>query len=151
MKNNSNKEHLPYSGKVTFTDVDIKTSFKNRTAIKEWLSKAIKKEGYKLGELGYNFCSDNYLLNINIEHLNHDFYTDIITFELNEGNVVIGDIYISNDRVKENAQTNNNTYHKEMLRVLIHGVLHLCGYKDKTKKEATLMREKEDYYISLLQ
>ena len=151
MKNNSNKEHLPYSGKVPFTDVDIKTSFKNRTAIKEWLSKAIKKEGYKLGELGYNFCSDNYLLNINIEHLNHDFYTDIITFELNEGNVVIGDIYISNDRVKENAQTNNNTYHKEMLRVLIHGVLHLCGYKDKTKKEATLMREKEDYYISLLQ
>ncbi len=151
MKNKSNKESLPYSGKVIFTDVDIKTSFKNRTNIKEWLAKTIKMERFTLGELGYNFCSDEYLLNINIEHLNHDFYTDIITFELNEGNVIIGDIYISNDRVKENAQTNNTTYQIEMLRVLIHGVLHLCGYKDKTKKEATLMREKEDYYISLLQ
>lgn len=150
MTSKLSKEHLPYSGKVVFNDTDIKTSFKDRTKIKEWINQAIKKEKYKLGELSYNFCSDEYLLQINIEHLNHDFYTDIITFELNEGKTIIGDIYISIDRVKDNAKQNNKTFNNELMRVLIHGVLHLCGYKDKTKKDAALMREKEDYYLSLL-
>lgn len=150
MTSKLSKEHLPYSGKVVFNDTDIKTSFKDRTKIKEWINQAIKKEKYKLGELSYNFCSDEYLLQINIEHLNHDFYTDIITFELNEGKTIIGDIYISIDRVKDNAKQNNKTFNNELMRVLIHGVLHLCGYKDKTKKDAATMREKEDYYLSLL-
>lgn len=150
MTKKSNKEHSPYSGKITFNDVDLKTSFKARTKIKEWVNKAIKKEGYRLGELSYNFCSDEHLLQINIEHLQHDFYTDIITFELNENKTIVGDVYISIDRVKDNAQQNNKTYSNELMRVIIHGALHLCGYKDKTKKEAALMREKEDYYLSLL-
>ncbi len=145
-----NKEHSPYSGKVTFNDIDLKTSFKARTRIKEWVNKAIKKEGYNLGELSYNFCSDEHLLQINIEHLSHDFYTDIITFELNENKTIIGDVYISIHRVKDNAQQNNKTYTNELMRVIIHGALHLCGYKDKTKKDAAIMRDKEDYYLSLL-
>ena len=122
----------------------------NRTKTKEWINQVIKKEKFKLGELGYNFCSDEYLLQINIEHLNHDFYTDVITFELNEDKTIIGDIYISIDRVKDNAKQNSKTFTNELMRVLIHGVLHLCGYKDKTKKDAATMREKEDYYLSLL-
>jgi len=150
MTSKLSKEHLPYSGKVMFNDIDIKTSFKDRTKIKEWIKQAIKKEKYKLGELSYNFCSDEYLLQINIEHLNHDFYTDIITFELNEDKTIIGDIYISIDRVKDNAKQNNKSFTNELMRVLIHGVLHLCSYKDKTKKDAANMREKEDYYLSLL-
>jgi rRNA maturation RNase YbeY len=150
MTKKSNKEHSPYSGKITFNDVDLKTSFKARTKIKEWVNRAIRKEGYRLGELSYNFCSDEHLLQINIEHLQHDFYTDIITFELNENKTIVGDVYISIDRVKDNAQQNNKTYSNELMRVIIHGALHLCGYKDKTKKEAALMREKEDYYLSLL-
>jgi rRNA maturation RNase YbeY len=133
-----------------FNDIDLKTNFKNRTEIKKWIKKSVIKEGYKLGELSFNFCSDEELLKINIEHLNHDFYTDIITFELNEDDVVIGDIYISIDRVKDNAKQQGTTFTNELMRVLIHGVMHLCGYKDKTKKDAALMREKEDYYLSLL-
>lgn len=143
-------EPLLYSGEISFNDVDIKTSFRNRKLIKNWINKTIKKEGFKLGELSYNFCTDEELLRVNIEHLNHDFYTDIITFELNEDRHIIGDIYISIDRVKDNAKQNKTSYTNELMRVLIHGVLHLCGYKDKTKKDAALMREKEDYYLSLL-
>lgn len=143
-------ELLPYSGEIMFNDIDLKTNFKNRTEIKKWIKKSVIKEGYKLGELSFNFCSDEELLKINIEHLNHDFYTDIITFELNEDNVVIGDIYISIDRVKDNAKQQGTTFTNELMRVIIHGVMHLCGYKDKTKKDAALMREKEDYYLSLL-
>ncbi len=150
MTSKLSKEHLPYSGKIMFSDIDIKTTFKDRTKIKEWISQAIKKEKFKLGELSYNFCSDEHLLQINIDHLNHDFYTDIITFELNEDKTIIGDVYISIDRVKDNAKQNSKTFTNELMRVLIHGVLHLCGYKDKTKKDAALMREKEDYYLSLL-
>lgn len=143
-------EPLLYSGEISFNDVDIKTSLRNRKLIKDWITKTIKKEGFKLGELSYNFCTDEELLRVNIEHLNHDFYTDIITFELNEDRHIIGDIYISIDRVKDNAKQNKTSYTNELMRVLIHGVLHLCGYKDKTKKDAALMREKEDYYLSLL-
>ena len=143
-------ELLPYSGEIMFNDIDLKTTFKNRTEIKKWIKKSVIKEGHKLGELSFNFCSDEELLKINIEHLNHDFYTDIITFELNEDDVVIGDIYISIDRVKDNAKQQGTTFTNELMRVLIHGVMHLCGYKDKTKKDAALMREKEDYYLSLL-
>lgn len=143
-------EPLLYSGEISFNDVDIKTSFRNRKLIKDWITKTIKKEGFKLGELSYNFCTDEELLRVNIEHLNHDFYTDIITFELNEDRLIIGDIYISIDRVKDNAKQNKTSYTNELMRVVIHGVLHLCGYKDKTKKDAALMREKEDYYLSLL-
>jgi rRNA maturation RNase YbeY len=150
MKNRLSKEHSPYSGKISFNDINIKTTFRERTAIKKWVTNALKKEGFELGELSYNFCTDEHLLGLNITHLNHDFYTDIITFELNENKTIIGDIYISIDRVKDNAKQNDKTFSNELKRVIVHGALHLCGFKDKTKKDATLMREKEDYYLSLL-
>lgn len=135
---------------ISFNDVDIKTHFTGRKLIKEWIHKTILKEKKQLEFLSFNFCTDEQLLQINREHLNHDFYTDIITFELNENNRIIGDIYISIDRVKDNAKQNMVTFNHELKRVMIHGVLHLCGYKDKTKRDASLMREKEDYYLSLL-
>lgn len=135
---------------ISFNDVDIKTYFSDRMLLKEWIRKTIHKEKKELEFLSFNFCTDEQLLQINREHLNHDFYTDIITFELNENNKIIGDIYISIDRVKDNAKQNAITFNHELKRVIIHGVLHLCGYKDKSRRDASLMREKEDYYLSLL-
>lgn len=107
-----------------------------------------KEEHIALERLDYVFCTDSYLLELNRTHLNHDTYTDIITFPLSAPNdPVISDIYISIDRVKENAATLNNPFAKELYRVIFHGALHLCGFKDKTKKEKQLMREKEEFYL----
>jgi len=107
----------------------------------------ILAEKKTLEEISYVFCSDNYLLKINQNHLNHDTYTDIITFDYSEGNLISSEIYISIDRVKENAKTHSAAILDELHRVIIHGVLHLCGYKDKTTKEAEAMRRKEDLYL----
>ncbi len=98
-------------------------------------------------EIRYIFCSDEYLLQINRDHLQHDYYTDIVTFDLSEGEAIIAEVYISTDRVKDNALTLATGYTAEMLRVIFHGALHLCGYKDKSKKQATLMRKMEDAYL----
>ena len=104
----------------------------------------------KLDALRYIFCSDKYLLEINRQYLNHDYYTDIITFNLsNHPEAVQGEIYISIDRVKDNARQFNASFTQELHRVIFHGALHLCGYKDKTAKEEKLMREKEDQYLAL--
>ena len=108
------------------------------------------KERVVLDSLSYVFCSDEYLLKINREFLNHDFYTDIITFDLSEKRVgVIGEIYISLDRVKENAAGLGISFSEELLRVLFHGALHLCGYRDKKKAEIMEMRKKEEQYLRL--
>ena len=108
-----------------------------------------KNENISLSELNYIFCSDEYLLQINKDHLNHDYYTDIITFSLEEkGEPVIGEIYISIDRIKDNAISQKANLLNETLRVLFHGCLHLCGYLDKKSKDIKIMREKEDYYIN---
>ena len=108
------------------------------------------KERVVLDSLSYVFCSDEYLLKINREFLNHDFYTDIITFDLSETQVgVIGEIYISLDRVKENAAGLGISFSEELLRVLFHGALHLCGYRDKKKAEIMEMRKKEEQYLRL--
>ncbi|HBK72240.1 MAG TPA: rRNA maturation RNase YbeY [Flavobacteriaceae bacterium] len=117
--------------------------------ISSWISTAIINESYNEGDINYVFCSDEYLLEININHLNHNTLTDIITFNYNLGKQINTEIYISIDRVKENAESFNNTFTDELHRVIIHGILHLCGYKDKTQEEKSLMREKEDYYLSL--
>jgi rRNA maturation RNase YbeY len=117
--------------------------------ITSWLSVVIENESYNEGDINYVFCSDEYLLEINIKHLNHSTLTDIITFNYNLGKQINTEIYISIDRVKENAESFNNTFTDELHRVIIHGILHLCGYKDKTQEEKSLMREKEDYYLSL--
>jgi len=112
-----------------------------------WLSDVCEKEGCKLGELCVVYCSDEYILKANNEFLNHDYYTDIITFDYREGDVIHGDLLISIDRVKDNALELDIDWRKELNRVMVHGVLHIIGYKDKSEEEAKLMREKEDFYL----
>jgi probable rRNA maturation factor len=125
-----------------------KTSFTNRSLVKEVIKQLFKKERRKLDQLTYIFCSDEYLLQVNKEYLQHNYYTDIITFDLSEdNNQVQGEVYISVDRVKDNAKTFNTSFQKELLRVVFHGALHLCGYKDKTKEDEVLMRKAEDKYL----
>ena len=121
----------------------------NRVALKAFIEKQMKKEGIVIECLQYVFCSDKYLLGINKQFLNHDYYTDIISFDLSETKgQLIGDIYISIDRVKENAKTVKTTQGNELLRVIFHGALHFCGYKDKKPADAKLMRSMEDKWIS---
>lgn len=115
--------------------------------IRIWLTDVIEKEDYQSGELVYVFCDDTYLLKLNKEFLQHDTLTDIITFDNNLGKQVQGEIYISTERVEENAKIFEVTFLEELSRVLVHGVLHLCGYSDKTDKEKEQMRAKEDYYL----
>ncbi len=118
---------------------------------RKWIKEAVKNENHKLkvGELTFIFCNDAYLHKINVEYLNHDTLTDIITFDNSDDeNKIEGDIFISVERVRENADTLKTIFGHELRRVIIHGVLHLCGYKDKTKKEAQIMREKEDFYVA---
>ena len=120
----------------------------NRNILKDFIAFIFRTEGTLLHELHYVFCSDAYLLQINQQYLNHDTYTDIITFNLSEPfKPVLSDIYISVDRVRENAMLLQTTFKLELHRVIFHGALHLCGLKDKSKKEKELMRLKEDYYL----
>jgi rRNA maturation RNase YbeY len=108
----------------------------------------INREIYKVGDISVIFCSDRYLLDINLKYLNHNYHTDIITFNYVEGDILSGDLFISVDRVKENAIEYDVIWTKELYRVIFHGLLHLAGYNDKTDEEIRLMREKEDYYLS---
>ena len=117
--------------------------------MKAFLVRLFQKEKKKLEGLNYIFCDDEYLLGINRDFLKHDYYTDIITFDLSAGPATIGEIYISIDRVKDNAQQLKQPVSKELQRVIFHGALHLCGYKDKRPADIKLMRSKEDHYINL--
>jgi probable rRNA maturation factor len=130
---------------VTFHQL-TKVNLQNRKALKGFIPQLFKKEGKLFESINYIFCSDEYLLKVNNNFLQHDFYTDIITFDLSlsKTSPTIGEIYISVDRVKENAITHQTTFELELHRVIFHGALHLCGYKDKTKKDALLMRDKEE-------
>ncbi|WP_117880155.1 rRNA maturation RNase YbeY [Aureibaculum luteum] len=121
----------------------------NSNDISSWLSDAIRDESYKEDAINYIFCDDEYLLELNVKHLEHNTLTDIITFDYNLGKLISSDIFISIDRVLENSVKFAVNFDDELNRVMIHGILHLCGYKDKTKEEKLLMREKEDYYLSL--
>lgn len=133
---------------VQFFSADAKSPAFPRTKLKSFLNALFIKERKQLGELNYVFCSDEYLLDINRRFLNHDYYTDIITFDISESKAeVIGEIYISIDRVKDNAVQLQQTTQRELLRVILHGALHLCGYKDKTKAQQKIMRQKEDDYL----
>lgn len=138
------------NSEISFNEVDITFVLKGKKRTKEWVETTIRKEHKKTGHIAFNFCSDEYLLSVNKQHLNHDYYTDIITFDFCDNNIISGDIYISIDRVKDNAKTQGTSFTSELLRVVIHGVLHLCGYKDKRPSEARQMRQKEDFYLSLL-
>lgn len=120
------------------------------TPVKNWLHSIAQNEGYSIDNIQYIFCTDDYLLEINIEHLDHHTLTDIITFDLSdypEKKSIEAEIYISYDRVKENTQLFNVPVENELSRVMAHGLLHLCGYKDKSKEEEALMRQKENQYI----
>jgi len=134
---------------ITFNYETEFTITKNIDVIKKWIKNAILQEKHSLGELNYVFCDDIYLLKINRDYLNHDTFTDIISFDYTIGKQINGDIYISIDRIKENAKLYKTTFYNELLRVMIHGVLHYCGYKDKTDADKKIMRSKEDYYLSL--
>ena len=135
---------------ITFNKADKSITLGNRVALKAFLEKQLKKEGIRIKCLQYVFCSDKYLLDINKQFLNHDYYTDIISFDLSETKgELIGDIYISVDRVKENAKTLITTQGNELLRVIFHGALHFCGYKDKKPGDAKLMRSMEDKWLKM--
>ena len=114
---------------------------------RKWIKNSISNEGRQSGDITFIFCSDDYLLEINKQYLDHDYYTDIITFDYVEGDVISGDIFISIDRVRENAATFGVSFVNELNRILIHGVLHLLGYKDKSDEEKKLMTSKEDDYL----
>lgn len=118
-------------------------------SVKAWLSKVVDHEQKKTDQLVYVFCDDKYLHKINVQFLNHDTYTDVITFDESLGDLLSGEIYISVERVKENASSFGVSFDEELLRVMVHGLLHLCGHKDKTEEEALEMRRKENYYLSL--
>lgn len=134
---------------IHFFEEDIVANLKRKRDIKNWIKETILNEGKTLGTLNYVFCSDEYLHKMNVEYLNHDTLTDIITFDQSDvENKIEGDIFISVDRVRENANKFNSQYIDELNRVMIHGALHLIGYKDKKKAEQELMRNKEDYYLS---
>ena len=135
---------------INFFEEDISFKLKNKTTVKQWVKATIEAEGYKLKELNYIFCSDQYLLTINQQYLNHDTYTDIVTFDNSEKDGIIeGDIFISIDRIRENAAKFSSGEVNELHRVIIHGVLHLIGYGDKSNSSKKQMREKEDAYLSL--
>lgn len=128
-----------------FEDIDkieIEANLSNR------LENIILSEGKKPGEINYIFCDDEYLLQVNREYLKHDYYTDVITFDYVKGKTISGDIFVSLPRIFDNAETLSKDFESEFFRVLAHGVLHLCGYKDKTDEEIAEMRSKEDYYLN---
>jgi probable rRNA maturation factor len=123
---------------------------RNRTELKDFIAKLLKREGRRVDHINYIFCSDQEILRVNKQYLDHNFYTDIITFELSgKGDPLVSDIYISIDRVRENAGTYGISFRSELYRVIFHGALHLCGYKDKSRKDVELMRSKEEEYLNM--
>ncbi len=135
---------------ILFRNADKTFLFPDKKRLKQFIEYLFKKEKKGLYELTYVFCSDEYLLGINRDFLKHDYYTDIITFDLSENpKQIIGEIYVSLDRIKDNAKTLKTSVKEETLRVIFHGALHLCGYKDKTKTDSMKMRKKEEQYLSL--
>ncbi|MCF8410577.1 MAG: rRNA maturation RNase YbeY [Crocinitomicaceae bacterium] len=133
---------------ISFNTADKNTTLTNRLALKAFIEKGLKKEGIAIETLQYVFCSDKFLLNINKSFLNHDYFTDIISFDLSETRgSLIGEVYISVDRVKDNAKTHKTSYTEELLRVIFHGALHFCGYKDKKPSDAKEMRAQENKWL----
>jgi len=136
---------------INFFTEDITYNLKHKTDIRNWILETIHSEGFVLEELNFIFCSDAYLLNMNQQYLDHDTYTDVITFDNSEElKTIVGDIFISIDRIRENAAEFKRTITNELCRVMIHGTLHLLGYPDKTKTAKAIMTSKEDFYLSKL-
>ncbi|MEP1489006.1 MAG: rRNA maturation RNase YbeY [Algibacter sp.] len=133
-------------------DFNYETEFSidKEGSISSWISNVISDENYKEGEINYVFCDDAYLHKLNVEFLDHDTLTDIISFDYTMGKLVSGDIFISIERVKDNAVDFGVSFEDELHRVIVHGVLHYCGYKDKTDDDAKVMRDRENHYLSVL-
>ena len=135
---------------INFHTEEIDFKVLNPIKTKRWLKSVIESEGFELLEINYIFCNDKYLHKINVEYLEHDTLTDIITFDNSEEDQLIeGDIFVSIERIIDNTQDFNTTFEQEFKRVIVHGVLHLCGYFDKTDEDEKQMRDKENYYIRL--
>lgn len=128
---------------------DIKFTYKNKLANNRWLKMVAGSEIRKIGDINVIFCSDNYILDVNMKYLQHDYFTDIITFDYCEGKVLSGDLFISVDRVRENSIEFGTDFEEELHRVIVHGVLHLIGYDDHTDEDKKVMRQKENYYLQM--
>jgi rRNA maturation RNase YbeY len=135
---------------INFFSQELTFELDDSSKTSDWIQHSITREGKVPGEISYIFCSDEYLHKMNVEHLSHDTFTDIITFNYCVDELINSDLFISIDRVKENAITFNNTFQNELHRVIIHGILHLIGYDDKTEEDQVIMRAKEDFYLTLL-
>lgn len=135
---------------INFYSEDIPFKMREIRTKRAWIIECIKTEGKENGDISFVFCSDEFLHKMNVEYLSHDTLTDVITFDYTEDGIISGDIFISVPRVKENASVYSKDFIEELNRVMIHGVLHLCGYKDKSPKDSKLMRQKEDEKLLLL-
>lgn len=133
---------------VSFFTEDVRFPFRQKRFTSKWLKFVAQHEGRKLGDISVIFCSDPYILDVNKKYLQHDYYTDIITFDYCEGDVLSGDLFISVDSVRENASFYGTDFENELNRVIVHGVLHLIGYDDHTEEDIAVMRSKEDFYLS---
>lgn len=133
--------------KITFYNEDIAYNLPQKRLYKAWIEQTVAYHGKTVGELSFIFCSDAYLLEMNNTYLQHDYFTDIITFDYSEKNLISGDLFISVDRVKDNALKNDVSLQNEMQRVVIHGVLHLCGFRDKKKSDIEMMRKMEEFAL----
>ena len=134
---------------VSFFTEDIVFPFKEKRLTSRWLKFVAGSEAKRLGDISVIFCSDNYILDVNIKYLQHDYYTDIITFDYCEGDTLSGDLFISIDSVRENASFYGTEFSDELNRVIVHGLLHLIGYDDYSDEDIVVMRSKENYYLSL--
>ena len=135
---------------ITFQNIDIEMPSLNQRLAKEWIEEFVASYDKKIGELYYLFCSDEYLLEFNQKRMNHDFYTDIVTFPLNDcAEYLSGEFYISIDRIRDNAKQMDKPFKDEFHRVLAHGVLHLIGFKDKTDEDAKIMRDQEENCLKM--
>ena len=134
---------------ISYHTEDIKFEWKGKRINNRWLRMVVESEVKKMGDLSIIFCSDRYILDVNIRYLQHDYFTDIITFDYCEGDLISGDLFISIDTVRENAAFYGTGFADELDRVMVHGVLHLLGYDDHTPEEQAEMRAKEDYYLQM--
>ena len=134
---------------VSFFTEDVRFPFRQKRFTSKWLKFVAQHEGRKLGDISVIFCSDPYILDVNKKYLQHDYYTDIITFDYCEGKTLSGDLFISIDSVRENAHEYGAEFDDELHRVMVHGLLHLIGYDDHTPEEEKTIHEKEDYYLKL--
>lgn len=134
---------------VRYFSEDVKFTFKNKLLNNKWLKTVAESEIRRLGNVNIIFCSDPYILDVNLKYLGHDYFTDIITFDYCEGKLLSGDLFISIDSVRENSIFYNTEFEQELNRVIVHGILHLIGYDDHTESDIATMRAKEDYYLQL--